>query len=148
VKYLLLFSLLASCTKTVEFLPVNKTATVPESRYLIKQLGDAVLTISMEPIITCYGFRKGETPKPCNIYIEITCALSKPVPHSIKIELIKINTQNAAKLWQPENANPITLTIVPNTIRAILKSSFTNRDNQTVPDYFRIASVAVYDQVY
>ena len=157
IKYLSISLLFFSCTKTVENnIAVDnpslskQTNTALQSIYLVKDLDSTKLTITLNPVVSCYSYKNGETPKPCNILIDINCVLSKPVQGFIKIEIEKVNDNGANKAGAG-NLDPsqhaIVFNIAPNTTHITLSSTFTNPNNQDVVDTYRIAHVTVYNIV-
>jgi hypothetical protein len=142
-----------SCTKSVTEQNnsdlVKTTTSVLQSKYLIKDLGNTVLTITMEPVVTCYSYANGQTPKPCDIFVSATCTLSNPVNTSIKVVIEKTNIAEEDK----NTSNNVTTTtmvvnLAPNTTSLTFKSIFPNLNNQNIPDaQYRIISATEYTMV-
>ncbi len=104
----------------------------------------------MEPELTCYSYKNGETPKPCNIFIRFTCTLSKPVNGNVKVDVQKTNLVEPAgrKIQGLETQNGLAFDMAPNTTRFAYTSSFENNNNQLVPENaFRIERVTFYKKV-
>lgn len=138
MKYLLILILFASCSKAVGIPGTQKANTVFTSPSLEQQLDGTMLTVTMEPVVTCYSYADGEPQKPCDIFIEVTCTLSNSIAHSVSIELAKIDNDEL-------KTDPVFINIAPNVIEFSFKSSFTNQNNITIPDVFRIEKAIVYD---
>jgi hypothetical protein len=142
--------LFTACTKNVDTVnPTTITETVTKfvSKSMVRDLGNnTVLTVTMTPVITCYSFKNGEIPKPCTIFIDITCALSKPISRWLKIEINR-TLSDTWKLGQ-STLPSIVINMASNTEQSSMKSNFTNQDNVTVPDIYSIGEVSMFDMVY
>lgn len=149
MKYFLIAFLFLSCTKsaddhtTLTDQIVKKTNTTLESKYLVKDLGITTVTITLDPMVTCYTYRNGQTPKPCDIFIDITCTLSKPISGAITVELTKLNTLEMERMPTSETNGNIVLVIAPNTTKITMSSKMTNPNNQNIPDLFRMVNVTI-----
>jgi hypothetical protein len=148
IQYLSIIFLFFSCTKNADNTILSgQTITVLESRYMFKDLDSTILTIKMDPVVTCYSYRNGETPKPCDIFITITCELSRPIKGLIKAEINRIDNLEINKSSGAEELPSIVLNIAPNSTRVTLNTNISNSNNQNISDLFRIGSVTVYNLV-
>ncbi len=143
-----------SCTKSVTNTITQKDTpgliqavnTAADSTYFTIDLGSTTLTINMNPIVTCYSYNTGETPKPCNIFIDIVCHLSNPINAFVKVEIEK---RDVVEQDQNAGVKTVVLVIAPNTTRITFPSTFTNKNNQDVPDtQYRIVNTLVYQAVH
>jgi len=152
-----LFVSCLSCTKSVTNTVTQKDTpglikvinTATDSTYFTRDLGSTTLTVSMNPVVTCYNYKDGETPKPCDIFIDIVCHLSNPINACVKVEIEKRDVveenQNAAV---EADVKTVVLVIAPNTTQITFPSTFTNTNNLNVPDtQYRIVSTMVYDAI-
>jgi len=140
MKYLLLAFLFISCSKTMDHpLPTAKTNKVLVSDYLIKDLDSTVLSITMEPVLYCYGYKMGQTPRPCDIFVYATVTLSKPIDKGLQIELVQKNKYN--------DESAVTMIIFPNITTSLLNTGFSNQNNVDVPDTYRIGKVVTISDV-
>ena len=94
-----------------------------------------MLNITLEPVLYCYGYHMGQTPRPCDIFVYATVTLSKPITKGLQIELIRTNE------YHDETA--VTMVMLPNTTNAFLNTGFSNQNNIDVPDVFRIRKVVI-----
>ncbi len=146
-----------SCTKSVTNTATPKDTpgliqavnTAVDSTYFTRDLGSTTLTINMNPVLTCYSSNVGETPKPCNIFIDIVCHLSNPINAFVKVEIEKRDvveqTQNAGYV---ADVKTVVLMIAPNTTKITFPSTFTNKNNQDVPDtQYKIVNASVFQTV-
>lgn len=150
MKYLLIACLfLFSCSKTAEMIQTPEkqqtTHTFLESTYLVKDLGSTLLKITLEPVLSCYGYVPGQTPRPCDIMIEVTCTLSKPISGAIKVELSRMFK---ADIQSPngQTETVIQLNIAPNTKEVIFSSRMTSNSTE-LRDIFRIKDARIYYMV-
>ena len=148
VKYLLIMFLFFSCAKKAEQLLLSGQTTTLQSRFIIKNLDSTTLTITMDPVVTCYSYRNGETPKPCDIFITITCELSRPLKGTIKIEVEKRNQQEIHPGSEGQPISPaMVLSMMHNTTRSIFKTTLSNPDTQNVSDLIQVSNITVYSLV-
>jgi hypothetical protein len=106
-----------------------------------------VLKMVMEPVLSCGSYRQGETPKPCDIFINFNCTLSQPVDGYVAVDIIKKNTSGPTypALEGGESEAGLTLNIAPNTTRFTYSSSFRNNNNIMVAaNRFSIRKVTFY----
>jgi hypothetical protein len=152
---LLLIGLFFSCTKSIDNIqPLPQTSQLKQtdqtlsSKYLVRELAGTTLAITMDPVVTCYGYRNGEQPKPCDITIEITCTLSNPIDKGISIEVQKITDVDIKKdkgnAGAASQATAVMLNIAPHTTKVTLKTNLSNPDNQDIADLFRLGNVMLY----
>jgi hypothetical protein len=76
-----------SQTKTI-----NSVSSPIEEKFVINGYDTVVLKMVMEPVLSCGSYRQGETPKPCDIFINFNCTLSQPVDGYVAVDIIKKNT--------------------------------------------------------
>ena len=150
MKYLVIIFLFFSCIKSVDNPAsmdderIKKTNTTLESKYLIKDLGITILTITLDPMVTCYTYRNGQIPRPCDIFVDISCTLSKPITSAIRVELSKLNIMEMERAPNAREVESVVLIIAPNTTKITMKSTLTNLNNQHIPDIFRLDNVTIY----
>lgn len=135
MKYLVIAFLFFSCTKSIDNTPVtHQNNNVLNSSNLVQDLGNTIVSISLEPLVQCYSYQNGEIPKPCDIFVYATVKLSKPIDSRLKIELIRQNLNDYSS---------VIMIIAPNTASVVLNTGFQNQNNQDVPDIMRIRNIAV-----
>lgn len=155
------FLALFSCTKTVRDTPSQQItrglASVTQRTFILD--GDSVdVAVLAEPTVICQSYGNGETPQNCNIYINFTCTLSKPVNGFVKVELERNNQpqQEKREVTEPGNDGQDTpdpgahvfLNIAPNMKKMSFSSTLSNINNQAVPENeFRIVSVTRFTPV-
>lgn len=147
-----------SCRKAVDAPPaaeypkLRSTSSVSaplESKFLVNG-EEVILQMVMEPALVCQSYRNGETPKPCHIFIDFTCTLSKAINGYVTVEVQKTNREEAedGKLEGAGTGDGIAFNIAPNTTKFTFRSSFENNNNLTVAENkFRIEKVGFYKKV-
>lgn len=149
--------LAVSCRKAIDTPPSaespklrsTNTASAPlESKFLVNG-EEVILKIVMEPALVCESYRNGETPKPCNIFVDFTCTLSQPVNGYVTAEVQKTNREAAdSKLEGAETSEGIAFNIAPNTTKITYRSAFRNNNNLIVAENrFRIKKVEMYNKI-
>ncbi|MDB5209721.1 MAG: hypothetical protein JWQ30_548 [Sediminibacterium sp.] len=145
-----------SCQKAIDTQPQPKalelktmsTETSPiEAKFVVNGHDTVVLQLVMSPALVCYSYRNGETPKPCNIFIEFTCTLSQPVNGYVKVDVQRTNIigTNDPKPSGSENTAGVSFNIAPNTTRYTYRSTLQTDNNQMVAENsFRIDNVSMY----
>jgi hypothetical protein len=121
-----------------------------EKRFVVNGRDTIVLKLVMEPAVACYSYKNGETPKPCDIFIDFTVTLSQPVAGYVSIDITKKNiaTPKDPKPDGATNGTGVVFTLAPNTTRFTYRSSFRNNNNITVAEnQFSIENVVCYNKV-
>lgn len=150
--------LVISCRKaidtplTAEDPKLRSTSSVSaplEKKFLVNG-EEVILKMFMEPALVCESYRNGETPKPCNIFIEFTFTLSKPINGHVSVAVQKTNKEEAEdhKLEGARTHESVAFNIAPNTTKFTFRSSFQNNNNVMVAENkFRIEKVSFYNKV-
>ncbi len=124
------------------------TETSPiEAKFVVNGHDTVVLRLVMSPALVCYSYRNGETPRPCNIFIEFTCTLSQPVNGYVKVDVQRTNMvgMNDPKLVGSENQSGVSFNIAPNTTKYTYRSTLQTDNNQMVAENsFKIDNVSMY----
>ncbi|MEO8174144.1 MAG: hypothetical protein ABI581_13715, partial [Sediminibacterium sp.] len=117
-----------SCTKT--FNPpqqvadanersTNTVSSPLEKKFVVNGTDTVLLRMVMEPAVVCYSYGRGEAPKPCDIWIDFTCTLSKPIGAYVMVDVQKTNTTGVTDpgLEGSETEAGIVFNIAPNTTK-------------------------------
>ncbi len=137
--------LLFSCNKSLDKPVETEKRTTLRVSDLVRNLDSTVLTISLVPEVVCYSYPNGSVPRPCDIFVEIRCVLSRPIRAGINVELTRSNTTGMLK-YTVEPAM-IGLYIAPNTRQISFRTTLSNKNNQAVTDTYRISSLFVYNLI-
>jgi hypothetical protein len=148
-----------SCRKAIDGpapadLPIlrstNSVSAPLEKRFMVNARDTVILKLVMEPVVICYSYNTGETPKPCDIFIVFTCTLSQPVNGYVKVDIQQKN-QIAFTDPKPEgvkNEAAIVFNITPNTTKFTYRSTLQNNNNIAVAEnHFSIENVTFYSKV-
>ncbi len=153
IRSLLVICLFCSCTKSFVEQPVtieNNTKKT-ESETLIRNINGTTLTVTMTPEVVCYSYKDGETPKPCNIFVDLTCELSGPINGTVMVEIDKMNlinnSQGANSIRDTSDIQKTVINIAPNTTHITMRSNFTNPNNLDIAELFSFGNVEVYNKV-
>jgi hypothetical protein len=160
MKYFLIIAMLVlsiACTKSVNDPSANDVQvsrsvnTEFTSNDLTRNINGVILKVILEPNVTCYSYRNGETPKPCDIFVNIRCTLSAPINKHVKVEILKTNevAQNkGSEANAISNVSKVVITFAPNTTSLTLNSTISNKNNNHIPeDQFKIGNVTTYTLV-
>lgn len=145
-----------SCTKQVDSnsQPVEHVTkgitSVTEKMFYGDQNDSVRLSVSADPSVICKSYGNNEPPQSCNIYVNFTCKLSRPVNSFVRVE---IERNNVREVTEPPSGTDdvagagsrVVLVIAPNTTSKEFTSTFNNLNNISVPDdAFRIVSVTTF----
>ncbi|MEO8175000.1 MAG: hypothetical protein ABI581_18030 [Sediminibacterium sp.] len=147
--YLLFILLLVTCSKEVNRPLVFETESSTPVYTLSRDLGITTLSVTLVPVVTCYSYGRGETPKPCDIFIEITFHLSKPIENRLMVELVKARPDDWGnkELTGGSDSSMLVFDISPGTQTATFKTSFRNPDNYHISGLFTFGQIFIYDRI-
>jgi ABC-type Fe3+-hydroxamate transport system substrate-binding protein len=143
--------LLFSCTRNVDT-PLEP-ASIDSSfqkRTIVHDLDSTVLTLTIQPTKVC--FANEPESGPCNLLIDITGTLSRPVSASVRIEVERIplvEVSNDAGTMAEEVPGPsLVLNLAPGQTRISSRTSVViNNSPEAIRDQFRLKSVTVYNPI-
>ncbi|MBV9988543.1 MAG: hypothetical protein JO301_12755 [Chitinophagaceae bacterium] len=145
--------LYCSCSKQVASPAAGQAEVkaVQDTRSMIKDLDSTVLTLKLVPLVQCASYPNGGALIPCKITVQMICELSKPIAATIKAEVLKSDAVEQPESGHAGGAEPdplkIVLILAPNTTRASFVTDFSNPDNNTVADLYRLGAVSAYRKV-
>ena len=147
-----------SCTKTTDspvpsenpkLRSINSLSAPLEKRFALNGQDTVLLKLVMEPALTCYSYNTGQTPKPCDIFIDFICTLSRPVDGYVEVHIKKNNLAEFtnAKPSGTETDSDVIFNVSPSTTKFTFRSSLRNNSNVTVAENrFRIENVTFYNK--
>jgi hypothetical protein len=148
--YLLIVLTLISCSKEINEPAPLITESSIETFGLNRDLDSTVLSATLLPVVTCYAYDQGETPKPCDIFVTVTCHLSRPITKRLYIEMIKVNETGWDKkgIDAETDSSTMILDIAPGIQEITFTTIFSNPDNLHVAGLFTFGKIIAYDRLH
>ncbi len=151
---LILFSAV-SCTKSINepnsfFDPGTSLPNNPPTQKdgnLTRDLGNGViLRVSLLPNLVCDA---NDSSKPCTMFVNIVCNLSKPLDRNLQVEVIKTNLVEKNKYTNASDTTETSVTVIlePNTTQLVFNSTIQVSPNEKIaPEEFRIGKVTIFQK--
>lgn len=146
-----------SCTKSINEpptgyfdpgIPTTPNPPTQKEDNLTRDLGNGViLKVSLFPNRVCDA---NDSSKPCNLFVSMLFALSKPVDRNIQVEIIKTTLVEKNKNTNASDTTETSITIMlaPNATVLTFNSTIQVSPNEKIaPEEFRIGKVTVFQKV-
>jgi hypothetical protein len=144
-------TMLFSCTRNVDTpLEPNSVDSSFQKRTIVHNLDSGVLTVTIQPTKVCYGTEPESGP--CNLFVDITCTLSRPISAAVRTEIERmplVDISDDAGTMAEEVPGPaIILNLAPGQTKISSRTSIIiNNSPETIRDQFRLKSVTVYNPI-
>lgn len=129
-----------------------RTTNSTEKKNWVINLDSSILTVTINPVLSCYSYANNEAPRPCDVDMELSCSLTRPIAAAIRVEVEKKSimeiTQSTSNSANAIAESAVVINLGPNQRSMSVKLyRITDASPQTTRTKYNLKSVAVYNMI-